>query len=167
GDGCLRDGLLRAARADPADRPPADLRPAPLPLLSGWPWLPRWWPPGLDVGRLNMSHGSQASHHAAYRNVRAAGDASGHSVDVLGDLQGPKIRLGRFAETFVVPEVAPTDDMVPQVARPCRTSAAAIRGIWWCWWPAARHPRPHQRAARPPHRRRDRDVRAGVRTIRT
>jgi pyruvate kinase len=52
---------------------------------------------GLDVARLNMSHGSQDSHHAAYGNVRAAGDASGRSVGVLVDLQGPKIRLGRFA----------------------------------------------------------------------
>jgi pyruvate kinase len=52
---------------------------------------------GLDVARLNMSHGSQASHHAAYGNIRAAGDASGRSVGVLVDLQGPKIRLGRFA----------------------------------------------------------------------
>jgi pyruvate kinase len=52
---------------------------------------------GLDVARLNMSHGTQASHHAAYGNVRAAGHASGRSVGVLVDLQGPKIRLGRFA----------------------------------------------------------------------
>src|SRR5215472_13999778 len=52
---------------------------------------------GLDVARLNMSHGTQASHHAAYSNIRAAADASGRSVGVLADLQGPKIRLGRFA----------------------------------------------------------------------
>ncbi|HEV3067913.1 MAG TPA: pyruvate kinase [Streptosporangiaceae bacterium] len=52
---------------------------------------------GLDVARLNMSHGSQDSHHAAYGTIRAAGDASGRSVGVLVDLQGPKIRLGRFA----------------------------------------------------------------------
>jgi len=52
---------------------------------------------GLDVARLNMSHGSQAGHHAAYRTIRAAGDATGRSVGVLVDLQGPKIRLGRLA----------------------------------------------------------------------
>jgi pyruvate kinase len=52
---------------------------------------------GLDVARLNMSHGSQDSHHAAYGTIRAAGDASGRSLGVLVDLQGPKIRLGRFA----------------------------------------------------------------------
>lgn len=52
---------------------------------------------GIDVARLNMSHGTQAGHLAAYRCVRAASDAAGHSVGVLIDLQGPKIRLGRFA----------------------------------------------------------------------
>ena len=52
---------------------------------------------GIDVARLNMSHGSQAGHLAAYTCVRAASDAAGHSVGVLIDLQGPKIRLGTFA----------------------------------------------------------------------
>ena len=52
---------------------------------------------GIDVARLNMSHGTQAGHLAAYQCVRAASDAAGHSVGVLVDLQGPKIRLGTFA----------------------------------------------------------------------
>jgi len=52
---------------------------------------------GLDVARLNMSHGDHDAHRAAYNAVRAAADASGRSVGVLVDLQGPKIRLGRFA----------------------------------------------------------------------
>ncbi len=52
---------------------------------------------GIDVARLNMSHGTRAAHLAAYECVRAASDASGHSVGVLVDLQGPKIRLGTFA----------------------------------------------------------------------
>jgi pyruvate kinase len=52
---------------------------------------------GIDVARLNMSHGTQAGHLAAYKCVRAASDAAGHSVGVLIDLQGPKIRLGTFA----------------------------------------------------------------------
>lgn len=52
---------------------------------------------GIDVARLNMSHGTQAAHLAAYECVRAASDAAGHSVGVLIDLQGPKIRLGTFA----------------------------------------------------------------------
>ena len=52
---------------------------------------------GLDVARLNMSHGTQASHLETYRAVRAASDEAGRSVGVLVDLQGPKIRLGTFA----------------------------------------------------------------------
>jgi pyruvate kinase len=52
---------------------------------------------GLDVARLNMSHGTQAGHLAAYQAVRAASDEAGRSVGVLVDLQGPKIRLGMFA----------------------------------------------------------------------
>ncbi|MCL2455273.1 MAG: pyruvate kinase [Micrococcales bacterium] len=53
---------------------------------------------GMDVARLNRSHGSTEVHEQVYRNVRAAAKASGRSVAVLVDLQGPKIRLGRFAD---------------------------------------------------------------------
>jgi len=52
---------------------------------------------GMDVARINRSHGDPEEHEAVYRNVRAAAKASGRSVAVLVDLQGPKIRLGRFA----------------------------------------------------------------------
>lgn len=52
---------------------------------------------GMDVARLNMSHGDHDTHRAVYDAVRTASDASGRSVGVLIDLQGPKIRLGRFA----------------------------------------------------------------------
>jgi pyruvate kinase len=49
---------------------------------------------GMDVARLNMSHGSHADHEKVYRMVRDAADASGHGVGIVADLQGPKIRLG-------------------------------------------------------------------------
>jgi len=52
---------------------------------------------GMDVARLNFSHGDYADHKAAYERVRAASDTTGRAVGVLADLQGPKIRLGRFA----------------------------------------------------------------------
>jgi pyruvate kinase len=52
---------------------------------------------GMDVARLNLSHGNYAEHEARYREVREAGDATGRAVGVLVDLQGPKIRLGTFA----------------------------------------------------------------------
>jgi pyruvate kinase len=51
---------------------------------------------GLDVARLNLSHGSYDDHLQAYQRVRAGSDATGRSVGVLADLQGPKIRLGTF-----------------------------------------------------------------------
>ena len=53
---------------------------------------------GMDVARLNMSHGTHEDHAEAYRLVRQAADASGHGVGVLADLQGPKIRLETFAD---------------------------------------------------------------------
>ncbi len=53
---------------------------------------------GMDVARINRSHGDTAAHAKVYENVRAAAQASGRSVAVLVDLQGPKIRLGRFVE---------------------------------------------------------------------
>ncbi len=53
---------------------------------------------GMNVARLNLSHGSYADHEATYQMIRAASDESGHAVGVLVDLQGPKIRLARFAE---------------------------------------------------------------------
>ena len=53
---------------------------------------------GMDVARLNRSHGETEVHERVYNNVRAAAAASGRAVAVLVDLQGPKIRLGRFIE---------------------------------------------------------------------
>ena len=52
---------------------------------------------GMDVARLNMSHGDYADHLRNLRSVREAAASAGRPVGVLADLQGPKIRLGRFA----------------------------------------------------------------------
>jgi len=67
------------------------------PACSGRPAIDQLVAAGLDVARLNMSHGTRADHMAAYRAVRAASDEAGRGVGVLVDLQGPKIRLGTFA----------------------------------------------------------------------
>ena len=53
---------------------------------------------GMDVARMNFSHGSHDDHERVYRMVREAAKASGRAVGILADLQGPKIRLGRFAD---------------------------------------------------------------------
>lgn len=53
---------------------------------------------GMNVARLNLSHGEYSEHQARLDHVRAAAAAAGKAVAVLVDLQGPKIRLGRFAD---------------------------------------------------------------------
>ena len=53
---------------------------------------------GMDVARLNFSHGAHSDHKTTYDRVRAASNGTGQAVGVLADLQGPKIRLGRFAD---------------------------------------------------------------------
>jgi pyruvate kinase len=52
---------------------------------------------GMDIARLNFSHGDRSDHESTYRTVRTVADEAGRAVGVLADLQGPKIRLGRFA----------------------------------------------------------------------
>jgi len=52
---------------------------------------------GADVFRLNFSHGSHEDHRRNLENVRALEREAGHPIGVLMDLQGPKLRVGRFA----------------------------------------------------------------------
>ncbi|CAB4799311.1 MAG: pyruvate kinase [Actinobacteria bacterium] len=72
---------------------------------------------GMDVARLNMSHGDQATHAAVIERIRDAAAKTGRSVGILVDLQGPKIRLGTFADGSVLLRegdtfVITTDDVV-------------------------------------------------------
>ncbi len=52
---------------------------------------------GMDVARLNMSHGDYPDHLSRLLEVREAAAKAGKTVAVFADLQGPKIRLGRFS----------------------------------------------------------------------
>ncbi len=87
---------------------------------------------GMDVARLNMSHGDYSEHQARLDLVRSAAKAVGRTVGVLADLQGPKIRLGRFAngkeeltlgQTFTI-----TIDDVPGDAQRCSTTYKGLPG---------------------------------------
>ncbi len=53
---------------------------------------------GVNVARLNMSHGTYNVHEGVYRNIRRAENEVGRPIAVLADLQGPKIRLGKFSD---------------------------------------------------------------------
>ena len=51
---------------------------------------------GMDMARLNFSHGTHADHEETIKLIRAASEELGRPIGVLADLQGPKIRVGTF-----------------------------------------------------------------------
>lgn len=57
---------------------------------------------GMDVARLNFSHGTHDDHRARILRIRAVAKRTGRQVAILQDVQGPKIRLGRFVGGQVV-----------------------------------------------------------------
>ncbi|TXI29208.1 MAG: pyruvate kinase [Ottowia sp.] len=57
---------------------------------------------GVDAVRINFSHGSRADHAARVDRIRTAARAAGREVGILADLQGPKIRIERFAQGKVM-----------------------------------------------------------------
>ena len=63
---------------------------------------------GVDVARMNLSHGSYDVHEEIYRTVRKVAADTGKAICVFVDLQGPKIRLGRFSNGPVMLEKGAT-----------------------------------------------------------
>lgn len=57
---------------------------------------------GMNVARLNFSHGSHENHTQLFNNVREAARQAGEAVAILQDLQGPKIRVGALPEAGVL-----------------------------------------------------------------
>ena len=53
---------------------------------------------GMDVARLNFSHGTHAEHAEVLHRLREGEERWGRPIAILQDLQGPKIRLGTFGE---------------------------------------------------------------------
>ncbi|MFD7401310.1 pyruvate kinase [Streptomyces sp. NPDC059866] len=86
---------------------------------------------GMDVARFNLSHGGYAEHEERYQRVRKASDETGRSVGLLADLQGPKIRLGRFTEGPVLLERGDTFTITVEEGTPgdretCGTTYAGL-----------------------------------------
>src|SRR5436853_4958065 len=52
---------------------------------------------GVDVFRLNFSHGTHDEHRARFDEIRQVESETGRPIGILADLQGPKLRLGNFA----------------------------------------------------------------------
>ena len=87
---------------------------------------------GMDVARLNMSHGDRGDHVKNLKHVRAAAEATGKAIATLSDLQGPKIRLGRFVagphllstgDVFTI-----TVDDIEGTAERCSTTYKGLTG---------------------------------------
>ena len=68
---------------------------------------------GMDVARLNFSHGDHESHRRVVRTIRRLSGEIGKDVGILQDLRGPKIRLGRLPDEGVELEVDDTVRLVP------------------------------------------------------
>ena len=69
---------------------------------------------GADVFRLNFSHGSHEDHANVYKAVREAEAVIGRPLGILADLQGPKLRLGKFADGYI--DILGADLMLWQAA---------------------------------------------------
>lgn len=63
---------------------------------------------GVDVFRINFSHGTHEDHAHSVNLIRAAEEKAGVSVAILADLQGPKLRIGRFEGGTIVLEAGQT-----------------------------------------------------------
>src|SRR5919108_3041168 len=57
---------------------------------------------GMDVARINLTHGSREDHDSMVSAVRAAAETAGRPVGVMTDLSGPKIRLGELGSDQIV-----------------------------------------------------------------
>src|SRR5512139_3300770 len=65
---------------------------------------------GMNIARLNFSHGDFESHRAVVRNLRAAASAAGKRLAIMGDLSGPKMRIGKLDQEPV--ELKPGDSFI-------------------------------------------------------
>ncbi len=67
------------------------------PASQSQPMLERLLLAGMNVARLNFSHGAFDSHATVIRNIRAAEKTTGKKVAIMADLSGPKMRLGKIS----------------------------------------------------------------------
>ncbi|OYN93063.1 pyruvate kinase [Enemella evansiae] len=102
------------------------------PATSGVERLTELVEAGMNVARFNMSHGDHSEHARNLADLRRAASHVGRPVGILADLQGPKIRLGRFAEGQVTltygDRFTITTDDIPGDATRCSTTFKGLPG---------------------------------------
>ena len=57
---------------------------------------------GLNVARINMSHGTHEGHEEVIKNIRQASKNTGYEIAILCDLQGPKIRVDKLEKNLIL-----------------------------------------------------------------
>ncbi len=82
---------------------------------------------GLDVARLNFSHGNRELHAENADRIRAAASAAGRQVAILQDLPGPKLRIGALQDDLA--ELRPGEKLIllcgsTEVGSPARMSVS-------------------------------------------
>lgn len=104
------------------------------PATTGVPRLVALMNAGMDVARLNFSHGDYEAHRAMYGDVRVAAKQVGRPITVFADLCGPKIRVGRMQGGQVVlengkPLVLSTGDFLGTAERVPHTYGPLSRDV--------------------------------------
>jgi pyruvate kinase len=89
------------------------------PSSSGVSTLGAMMRAGMDVARLNLSHSTHKDHARLIRAIRLAAKSHGKFVPIIGDLQGPKIRLGKLPEVGV--------ELISKSTIKLSTSAVAVK----------------------------------------
>jgi pyruvate kinase len=86
----------------------------------------------MDVARFNLSHGTHAEHERLYHLVREIAEETGKAIGIMADLQGPKIRLGLFADgphdLAVGDRFTITTDDIQGTAERCSTTYKGLPG---------------------------------------
>ena len=72
------------------------------PASSSAETLKQLFDAGVDVVRLNFSHGTATDHQARAELVRKVSKEAGREVAIMADLQGPKIRVGKFENNKII-----------------------------------------------------------------
>src|SRR5512136_1747290 len=77
---------------------------------------------GMNIARLNFSHGDFASHEKTIKNLRAVSWSTGERLAIMADLPGPKMRIGQFSKEPIElgigdPFTLTTDDIVGDQSR--------------------------------------------------
>lgn len=100
---------------------------------------------GVNIFRLNFSHGEHADHALCYQWIREVEQQLNYPLGILMDLQGPKLRVGRLAEGKVQLQRGQSLrlDWTRRQATasgstcPIRKSSPRWSRAWTCWWTTA------------------------------